>query len=247
MSGHTSKIYLVTGGAQGIGRAIVEYLLQRDALLVIADHDVQAGEELAAALDRPERVLFVPTDVGSEESGRDCVRQALARFGGLDGLVNNAGIAQPARIPVTELRLDDWERILRVNLTGAMLMAKHAAPHLRLRHGAIINIASTRALQSEPDTEAYSASKGGLVSLTHALAASFAPASGSTPSCPAGSMSAPCGNRASGSTPVCGRRITTSIPWAGSVFPATWPRWWPFCCPGRPDSSPARRLWSTAV
>jgi len=175
MSGHASKIYLVTGGVQGIGRAIVEYLLQRDALLVIADHDVQAGEELAAALDRPERVLFVPTDVGSEESGRDCVRQVLARFGGLDGLVNNAGIAQPARIPVTELRLDDWERILRVNLTGAMLMAKHAAPHLRLRHGAIINIASTRALQSEPDTEAYSASKGGLVSLTHALAASFAP------------------------------------------------------------------------
>ncbi|WP_310599212.1 glucose 1-dehydrogenase [Desulfobulbus sp.] len=173
MAGHADKIYLVTGGAQGIGRAIVEYLLRQDASVAFVDRDVEAGEELAASLDLPERAAFFAADVGDEQEVRSCVAQSLARFGGLDGLVNNAGIANPTRQPLTELRLEDWERVLRVNLTGAMLMAKHAAPHLQRRHGAVVNIASTRALQSEPDTEAYTASKGGLVALTHALAISF--------------------------------------------------------------------------
>lgn len=105
---------------------------------------------------------------------RSCISETIARFGRLDGLVNNAAIAHPGRTPVTELSLDAWERMLRVNLTGAFLMAKHAAPYLERHRGAIVNIASTRVLQSEPHTEAYSASKGGLVALTHALAISFA-------------------------------------------------------------------------
>ena len=96
----------------------------------------------------------------------------------LDALVNNAALARPARVPVTKLPLATWNRTLAVNLTGAFLMAKHAAPHLRRARGAIVNIASTRALQSEPDTEAYSATKGGIVALTHALAASLGPAVG---------------------------------------------------------------------
>lgn len=103
-----------------------------------------------------------------------CISATVARFGRIDGLVNNAGIAHPGRTPVTELSIDVWERMLRVNLTGAFLMVKHAAAHLERHRGAIVNIASTRALQSEPHTEAYSASKGGLVALTHALAISFA-------------------------------------------------------------------------
>jgi NAD(P)-dependent dehydrogenase (short-subunit alcohol dehydrogenase family) len=78
-------------------------------------------------------------------------------------------------VPVTKLTLAAWNRTLAVNLTGAFLMAKHAAPHLRRARGAIVNIASTRALQSEPDTEAYSATKGGIVALTHALAVSLGP------------------------------------------------------------------------
>jgi NAD(P)-dependent dehydrogenase (short-subunit alcohol dehydrogenase family) len=79
------------------------------------------------------------------------------------------------RKPVTDLSLDEWRRVLDVNLTGAFLLAKHAAPRLRQAQGAIVNIASTRALMSEPDTEAYAASKGGLVALTHALAMSLGP------------------------------------------------------------------------
>ncbi|ADW17363.1 short-chain dehydrogenase/reductase SDR [Desulfobulbus propionicus DSM 2032] len=168
------KVVVVTGGGQGIGRGIVELLLEREAAVVIADCDRQAGEELAARLDTPERVCFIHADVGDEESVAGCIRASVARFGGVDGLVNNAGIADPGATPVTELALAQWERMLRTNLTGAFLMAKHAVPHLQQRRGAIVNIASTRALQSEANTEAYTASKGGLVALTHALAISLA-------------------------------------------------------------------------
>ena len=173
MPDFTDKTIIVTGGAQGIGRSITEYCVRRNASVVIADCDQEAGEELVARLKAPEQLSFIPTDIGSEEAVRACVRQTLARYRTLDGLVNNAGIANPDRIPVTALPLADWEHILRINLTGSFLMTKHAAPHLEQRKGAIVNIASTRALQSEPNTEAYSASKGGLVALTHALAISF--------------------------------------------------------------------------
>jgi NAD(P)-dependent dehydrogenase (short-subunit alcohol dehydrogenase family) len=93
----------------------------------------------------------------------------------LDALVNNAGIASPETGPVEKLALREWNRRLAVNLTGMFLMAKHAAMALRRTRGAIVNIASTRALQSEPDTEAYAASKGGVLALTHALAISLGP------------------------------------------------------------------------
>lgn len=169
----TGKIILVSGGAQGIGRAIVGSLHHHHGSVVIVDSDVEAGEEVLAELGPSGRLMFCPTDVGSEDAVRACIEETITRFGGIDGLVNNAGIANPSRVPITALQLDDWERILRVNLTGAMLMAKHAASFLAERKGAIVNVASTRALQSEPNTEAYSASKGGLVALTHALAMSF--------------------------------------------------------------------------
>src|SRR5260221_5595656 len=119
--------------------------------------------------------LFVRCDVSRERSVRACVRQVVRRFGRLDALVNNAVIASLESGPVEKLALAEWTRRIGVNLTGAFLMTKHAAPHLRRARGAIVNIASTRALQSEPDTEAYAAAKGGMVALTHALAISLGP------------------------------------------------------------------------
>ena len=141
--------------------------------MVIADHDQEAGEELLDLLALPERLLLVPTDVRLEPQVERCLTAALDRFGVIDGLVNNAGIASPGRTPVTEMTLAQWELMIATNLTSSFLTAKHAVPYLRRRHGAIVNISSTRALQSEADTEAYSAAKGGLVSLTHALAISL--------------------------------------------------------------------------
>ena len=89
--------------------------------------------------------------------------------------MNNAGLACPTSGPVEKLALSDWNRWLDSHLTGAFLCTRAAVPGLRLRRGSIVNIASTRALQSEPDCEAYAAAKGGLLSLTHALAISLGP------------------------------------------------------------------------
>ncbi len=161
------KVVLVTGGGQGIGRAIAQLLTERGSIAVVAEVDAQAGREAGFP--------FVRCDVSSERSVRACVGKVLSRFGRLDGLVNNAGLADAADDPVEKLELDAWNRRIGVNLTGVFLMAKHCVPHLRRARGAIVNIASTRALQSEPNTEAYAASKGGVVALTHALAMSLGP------------------------------------------------------------------------
>ncbi|MFN2646079.1 MAG: SDR family oxidoreductase [Burkholderiales bacterium] len=168
---YSRKAALVTGGAQGIGRATAELLSARGYDAVIADADARAGRETAQATG----LVFVRCDVSSEPAVRGCVERVLKRYGRLDALVNNAGLASPETGPVEKLALRDWNRRLAVNLTGIFLMTKHAAAALRRARGAIVNIASTRALQSEPDTEAYAASKGGVVALTHALALSLGP------------------------------------------------------------------------
>jgi NAD(P)-dependent dehydrogenase (short-subunit alcohol dehydrogenase family) len=160
------RVALITGGAQGIGRAIAQRL-------------VAGGYRVAVADLQKSGFFYVRTDVSREAAVRNCVRRVLKRFGRIDALINNAGLTGPDDGPVEKLSLARWNRRLGVNLTGAFLMTKHCVPHLRRagggRGGAIVNIASTRALQSEPDTEAYSASKGGLVALTHALANSLGP------------------------------------------------------------------------
>jgi NAD(P)-dependent dehydrogenase (short-subunit alcohol dehydrogenase family) len=165
-----TRTALVTGGAQGIGKAIAARLLSDGYAVIIGDIHEAAGRETEAELRALGDIRFVPADVADDAA----VQRLVAAAGdGLDALVNNAGIGIGK--PVTELTLDEWHRVLDVNLTGAFLTAKYAAPALRARRGAIINITSTRACMSEANTEAYSASKGGLVALTHALAVSLAP------------------------------------------------------------------------
>jgi NAD(P)-dependent dehydrogenase (short-subunit alcohol dehydrogenase family) len=156
------KVALVTGGAQGIGKAIAALLAGRGYRVAVAD--LQKSD-----------FFFVKTDVSREPAVRNCIRRVVKEFGRLDAVVNNAGIASPANGRVDRLSLREWNRRIGANLTGAFLVAKHAVPHLRKSRGAVVNIASTRALQSEPDTEAYAASKGGLVALSHALAMSLGP------------------------------------------------------------------------
>jgi NAD(P)-dependent dehydrogenase (short-subunit alcohol dehydrogenase family) len=162
-SEYSKKSVLVTGGAQGIGSAIARTLAARGWRVAVAD--IQASAPF----------LFVRCDVSREADVRAAVRKVLRRFGRLDALVNNAGLTGPVTGPVEKLALAEWNRRIGINLTGPFLMAKHCVPHLRAARGAIVNIASTRALQSEPLTEAYAASKGGLVALTHALAMSLGP------------------------------------------------------------------------
>ncbi|MBN2720988.1 MAG: SDR family oxidoreductase [Proteobacteria bacterium] len=169
------KTALVTGAAQGIGKGIALRLLREGMNVVLGDVDREAGEETLCELEDLGQVRFVPLDVSDEDSVSKTVAWTISTFGRLDALVNNAGIARSMSGPVEDLPLQEWNRILGTNLTGAFLCVKHALPSLREREGAVVNISSTRALQSEPDTEAYSASKGGLIALTHALAVSLGP------------------------------------------------------------------------
>lgn len=173
--GLQQKTVLITGGAQGIGLGISRYLLQLGVRAMIADQDAEAGQEAAEQLQSLGEIRFVHTDVSDEESVAAALHYAHGTFGQLDGLVNNAGLADPGNGPVEALTLLEWNRRLGVNLTGYFLCAKHAVPMLRESRGAMVNIASTRALQSEPNTEAYAAAKGGIVALTHALAISLGP------------------------------------------------------------------------
>lgn len=166
---------LVTGGARGIGRTIVRELLQSGYRVVFLDVDAPAGEDALQALAGAGEAWFVRADVAAESEVAAAVREAVGRLGRIDALVNNAAIADPGTGPLESLDLDRWQRVLAANLTGPLLCCKHAAPHLRAARGAVVNIASTRAHQSEPHTEAYAASKGGLLALTHALARSLGP------------------------------------------------------------------------
>lgn len=170
-----SKVVLVTGGGQGLGRGMVAFFLQKGWCVGVLEQDDEACEALRLELGG-ESLCVVRCDVGEETQVKAGVEEIVARWGRLDGLVNNAGIASAYNTPLEQLSLEEWERKLRVNLTGPMLVTKHCVPALRAAHGAVVNIASTRASQSEPHQEAYAASKGGLLSLTHAMAISLGPA-----------------------------------------------------------------------
>jgi NAD(P)-dependent dehydrogenase (short-subunit alcohol dehydrogenase family) len=169
MSRH--KVAVVTGGAHGIGRATTRRLLDDGWLVGALD---VSGADLGRAFGKQSRrVLAIEGDVALEATAKHAVTTTIERFGQLDGVVSNAGIM--IRKPIRQLTLEEWHRVLDVNLTAAFLLAKAAEKPLRQTKGAFVSIASTRAAMSEPDTESYSASKGGLVALTHALAISLAP------------------------------------------------------------------------
>lgn len=168
----TDKTAVVTGGGQGIGRAIAEALLTAGARVWLAECDPEAGGETCVDLAHLGPIEFVLTDV-ADTNAVESLRQRVAVGGGLDLLVNNAAVM--VRKPIEELSLKEWQRVLDVNLTGPFLCSRAFAPLLSTRCGSIVNIASTRAMMSEPHTESYAASKGGLVALTHALALSLGP------------------------------------------------------------------------
>jgi NAD(P)-dependent dehydrogenase (short-subunit alcohol dehydrogenase family) len=161
------KVAIITGGARGIGAATVQELLAQGYKVVSADLD----EPQAANED----VLFIKIDVSQEASVTNMVEQTLRRFGRIDALVNNAGLL-PHNLPLVEaMSLEVWNRFIATNLTGAFLCAKHTLASLRQTKGTIVNIASTRFLQSEGHDAPYAATKGALVAFTHSLAIEAGP------------------------------------------------------------------------
>ena len=165
-------VALVTGAARGIGRAIARHLLASGWQVGLLD---LPGSGLRRAdQSRGRNLLTIEGDVCDAKTAPRAVAALVERFGRLDAVVSNAGIM--IRKPLLRLTPAEWHRVLDTNLTAAFLLARAAAKPLRKAHGAMVTIASTRALMSEPDTESYAASKGGLVALTHALAVSLGPA-----------------------------------------------------------------------
>jgi NAD(P)-dependent dehydrogenase (short-subunit alcohol dehydrogenase family) len=164
---------IITGGAQGIGKGITRRLLHAGYRVFIWENDVEAGEEVAAELATLGKVHFLPCNIADEKQVIEALNQVTAHAGQLNLLVNNAGFGRNK--PLAELSLDDWNAVIGTNLTGTFLCSKYCTPMLRKSKGAIVNIASTRAHTSEPNTEAYTASKGGVLALTHALAISLGP------------------------------------------------------------------------
>ena len=161
------KAVLITGAARGIGRAMATHFAREGAHVAILDSEAAVGAQLAKSLGR--RAAFVACDLASPAQIR-AAALALAKFPKLDALINNAGIG--AFKPVEELKLEEWDRVLNVNLRAALLCTQAFLPRMKAG-SSIINIASTRALMSEAGGEAYGASKGGLLALTHALALSL--------------------------------------------------------------------------
>ena len=169
MAHRDSRTAIVTGAGRGIGAAIAARLARDDWTVVAVDTDAAAIASTAAAVGG----LAIVADVGIEADVRRLAVDTLARAGRIDAVVSNAGIN--ANGPLAATTLEAWNRVLAVNLTALFLLARETEAELRRRNGAIVAIASTRAHMSEADTLAYTASKGGILALTHGLAATLAP------------------------------------------------------------------------
>lgn len=162
------KTCVVTGGANGIGRCITEAFVREGARVAVIDTDASAGERLARKLG--DSLRFVQGDVGDKQALERFVQKVIAAFGNVDCLVNNACISRKGL--VSGCSYEDFESVLRVGVTApyylALLFGGSFAPG-----ASIVNIASTRAGMSQPDTESYTAAKGGISALTHALCMSL--------------------------------------------------------------------------
>ena len=168
------QVVIVTGGAQGIGRACVEAFAAEGAAVVVADIDAEGGERAAEAVrSQGGRAQFVQTDVGDAAQAQRLVDQTLAAFGRLDVLINNAGIIKTAKF--LEISEEDFDAVLRVNLKGVFLVGQAAARVMvRQGKGAIVNMSSANAVVAIPNQVPYVTSKGGVNQLTKVMALALA-------------------------------------------------------------------------
>jgi len=171
---YKGKVVIITGAGRGIGRAIAHTYASERAKVVIAEADIETGTETESSiLSLGGIAVFIQTDVTQPKNIEELVRKTVELFGTVDILINNAGISE-WKSPY-DITVEEWDRVISTNLRSVFLCSREAARVMRDNGGgSIVNIASTRAFMSEPNSEAYAASKGGIVALTHALAASFA-------------------------------------------------------------------------
>ena len=164
------KVAFVTGGASGLGEAMVRLLVAEGAQVVIADIDADKGDALAQEVgENGRKAIFISLDVTDEAAWDQAMAHTLAQFGKLNVLVNNAGIAPPGDM---DMPFELWRKVLSINLDGTFLGTRAAIRTIKQcgERGSIINISSTMGMTAEPTTAAYSASKGGVRNLTKAAA-----------------------------------------------------------------------------
>ena len=172
MAALKGKVAVVTGAAQGIGLGIAEALAKAGATVVLADLQEDAGRDAAAAIGGGAE--FVRADVADEADVRRLIDGAAERHGGLDIVVNNAGIVVVKT--AEQSSVEEWDRVMAVNVRSIFLSAKFAVPHMRRRGGgAILNVASVSSFIGQQGTPAYCASKGAVLMLTRALALDYGP------------------------------------------------------------------------
>lgn len=187
------KRILVTGAANGLGRHMAIKFLSRGDYVTLVDNDTNSLRALEKSLVNDPSVfpadsgrsadthaLFYECDVADESSVSSCIAAMIGKFAGLDALINNAALASPwiggNDNPITSfdtLPVSHFRQFIEINLVGPYICSRYAASYLRASKGCIVNIASTRALQSEANNEGYSASKAGLIGLTQAMAVTF--------------------------------------------------------------------------
>ena len=174
MSSINSKTVIVTGSANGIGKCIAETYAVANYNTVIADIDKTNGQLLEKMIKRKGfEAYYIKTDVSKYEDIQILVNKTIEKYGSINVLINNAGISRSTSAYL--LSVDEWDLVLNTNLRAIFLLTREVAKFMRKKGGgSVVNIASTRAFQSEPGWEAYAASKGGIIALTHAMAASFA-------------------------------------------------------------------------
>ncbi|MGG1677353.1 glucose 1-dehydrogenase [Neobacillus sp. NRS-1170] len=170
----SKKTVVITGAGNGIGKGIALHYAEKGANVILADIDDKAGANTVLMMkERGGEALFVNTDVRIESDIIRLMESAIQTFGKIDILINNAGKAL-FKSPY-ETSIEEWDDVIHTNLRSVFLASREAAKYMRHNQdgGSIVNIASTRAIMSEPNSESYAATKGGILAITHALAASF--------------------------------------------------------------------------
>ena len=259
---YTDRRVLITGGGSGIGQATVLRILDEGGRVVAADISEAGLADTVRQGRRPSTELStVRMDVGDESSVREGVAQAVDAAGGLDTLVNAAGILRSSHFVDTTLA--DFETILRINLIGTFLVTREAIPALRQGNAAaVVNFSSTSASFAHPYMSAYAASKGGIQAMTHALALEFSKErirfNCVQPGSISSGMTDGVGESARASVPACpptwtsrcsarSRRCCRSTTARCSPSPTRWPAWWRCSVPPTPTGSPAPKCASTVA
>ena len=169
------KTAIVTGASSGIGKGIAKDFAEEGANVVVSDVDVESGEKVVGEIeDSGGSAIFVKTDVSDEEDVDELVEKTLSEYSKIDILVNNAGVY--IQKPITEMETDEWDKVIDVNLKGVFLMTRRVAQEMvENEEGKIINVSSIAGEVGYPNSSAYSATKGGTIAMTRALALELSP------------------------------------------------------------------------